>query len=139
VTTLAALALPLAGSDASSYETAVKDFYPRVMDGTVWLFASTLVLAWFYRVPLHPFHRAILVTLAAYTAFFGILLRLFSRYEFMAYRPYVNALNAIACMLLYAWWAYLAWRPLHAADLAYVRTMRRLGVGTVSLAQASGV
>jgi len=139
LTALAALTSPLSNSSASSFETAAKDFYPRVMDGAIWLFAATLALSWFYRVPLHPFHRAVLTSLAMYTAFLGLLLRLCDRYEFMAYRPYMNALNGFACMLVYSWWAYLACRPTPAADLAYVQTMQRLRIGTASLGQGAGV
>jgi len=76
LTAAAALALPLTTSSTSSYETAVELFHPRIMDGTIWFIAVALVVAWFHRLPVHQFHRSILVGLAIYMAFYSTLLRL---------------------------------------------------------------
>jgi len=44
VTTVVAIAVPLVGVPASAYETAVTQFHPRLLDGTIWVIAATL--AW---------------------------------------------------------------------------------------------
>jgi hypothetical protein len=125
-TMVAAVATPLANRPATAYETTVEDFHPRVMDGTLWVIAAALGLAWFYRIPLHPFHRTVLTTLAIYTAFYSTLLRLFAHHEFGVYRPYADAVNSIVSLVIYSWWAWVVWRPSSAADRAHVRTLQAL-------------
>jgi hypothetical protein len=125
-TTLAAIVTPLANTRANSYESSLADFHPRVMDGTIWLVAATLGVAWFYRVPVRPFHSAVLTSLAIYVAFYGTLLRLVSRYDFQVYRPYLNNINYIVFFVITGWWAYLAWRPERASDQAHTRTVQKL-------------
>jgi hypothetical protein len=125
-TIVVAIAAPLAHPPVSSFTTAVEDFHPRVMDGTIWMIAATFAVAWFYRVPLHPFHRAVLTSLAIYTAFFSALLRLFGHYEFNVFRLYANVVNYIVALGICSWWAYIAWRPASTADRAYGQTLQRL-------------
>ncbi len=127
-TIVAAMATPLASPSISSYSTAVRDFHPRVMDGTIWVIAATLTVAWFYRVPVHPFHRAILTLLAAYTAFFSTAMRLLAQHDFNVYLPYLNAVNSVVSLTVNSWWAYVIWKPAGAADHAHGRTLQKLQI-----------
>jgi len=125
-TTVAVISVPLAGAAASSYETAISEFHPRVIDGSIWLMASVLAVAHWYRVPVHRFHGAVLTSLAVYLAFYSTLLRLFAFYDFERLRPYVNFLDRTAYLLLVCWWACVAWRAENTADRARMNTLREL-------------
>jgi hypothetical protein len=132
-TIVAAITTPLANAPTSSYTTALVDFHPRVMDGTIWMIAVALGVAWFYRVPMHPFHRAVLTTVAIYTACFSTLLRLLGRYDLNVYLPYVHAVNSVVALVVCARWLYVIWTPVNAANQAHERTMRKLDAQVPSL------
>jgi len=112
-----------------SYLTVAGELHPRVINGTIWLLAATLGLAQWYRVPLHPFHRAILASLGAYLAVFGVLLHLEGLHGWAA-QPYLNALDPAAYLLLTLYWAHLAWRPESALARAHLATLRKVELRT---------
>jgi len=124
ITIFMSLEMPLTNGRSSSFETALEDFNPRIMDGTIWLIAAMLAVAWFYRVPIHAFHRSVLTLVALYSAFFGTLLRLFGTYTFEVYRPYANAINFVVGAVIWSWWTYLAWRAPTAAERAHLGALR---------------
>jgi hypothetical protein len=106
---LAVLLATAPGRDSQFLEVA-GEMLPRVTMVTVWLLALIFVLAHWYRIPWDPFLFGIGVSLGAYLAVFGVLLRLEGIFGWAA-RPYLNALAPPAYLALTAWWAYLAWRP----------------------------
>lgn len=114
-----------------SYLKVAGDLHPRVINGTIWLLAATLGLAQWYRVPIHPFHRAILASLGAYLAVFGVLLRLEGLHGWAA-QPYLNALDPLAYLLLTLYWAHMAWRPESALARAHLETLRKVELRTAS-------
>jgi hypothetical protein len=114
-----------------SYLTMAGDIHPRVVNGTIWLLAVTLGLAQWYRVPIHPFHRAVLASLGAYLAVFGALLRVWGIYGWAA-QAYFNALDPLAYLLLTLYWAHLAWRPESALARAHVETLRKVELRAAS-------
>jgi hypothetical protein len=61
------------------------------MSGTIWLMAATLALAQWYRVPVHPFHAAVLTSFAVYLAWTTTLESLVAFYGYEAVRPYSAA------------------------------------------------
>jgi hypothetical protein len=137
VTTAAVISVPLAGAATSSFDTALSEFHPRVIDGTIWLIAATLVLARWYRVPVHPFHAAVLTSLAVYLAFFGTLLRSFALYDFDTVFAYANALDSVALLALVCSWAYVTWRPESTGAKGHVETLGKLELRTASLRVAA--
>jgi hypothetical protein len=110
---LAVLLATAPGRD-SQFLAVAGEMLPRVTMVTVWLFALILVLAHWYRFPWDPFLFGIGVSLGAYLAVFGVLLRLEGIFGWAA-RPYLNALDPPASVALTGWWAYLAWRAEPAA------------------------
>jgi len=97
----------------------------RVINGTLWLMVTILVLARWYRVPVHPFHVAVLTGFCLYLPAFSILLTLIQWYGF-GIRSYVNGVDACCYLALTGWWTYNVWRPETAAVAAHVAVARRL-------------
>lgn len=128
LTTVVTLA---ASGGGLSYLTMAGDLHPRAINGTIWLLAATLGLAQWYRVPVHPFHRAILASLGAYLAVFGVLLGLEGLHGWAA-QPYLNALDPAAYLLLTLYWAHVAWRPESALARAHLETLRKVELRTAS-------
>jgi hypothetical protein len=128
LTAAAAASLPLASPDSTSFQTAVASFHPRLLDGTIWLMAAILVIAWWFRVPVHRFHAALLTSLAVYLVFFTWLLRLFAWRDFETTRLYVNAIDPIVFFLVTCRWVHIAWRAENEADRAHMATLRTLQV-----------
>jgi hypothetical protein len=130
VTTAMVLAAPF-DSSVSWFLTMSGHIQPRVVNGTTWILAATMGLAFFYRVPLHPFHTGLISSLAAYLAVFGTLLRLEGLYGWAA-QPYLNALDPAAYLLLTCWWARIAWRPDSEVALAHAEVLRKLELRAAS-------
>jgi hypothetical protein len=132
VTTTVTLGAPIdISTPGSAFLTAISDLHPRVLNGTLWIMAATLGVAVWYRIPLHPFHAALLTSFGAYLALFGTLLRLLGQYGWAAL-PYVNGLDPLAYLLLTCWWTYVAWRPESEAMSLHVETVRKLSLRTSS-------
>jgi len=131
LTTFALIAAPADGANGDLFLLASGQLHPRVLNGTIWLMSATLILAQWYRVPLHPFHAAILASFASYLALFGALLQMEGLHGWTAQR-YLNALDPPAYLVLVCWWLYIAWRPEAATAAAYDETIHRLKLRTVS-------
>lgn len=128
LTTVGVAAISGAGLD---YLTASGRLHPRLLNGTVWLFVTTLALAQWYRVPVHPFHKALQTSFGAYLALFGTLLGL-QGVQGWAAQPYLNAFDPPAYLLLAIYWAHLAWRPETDHARAHVETLRKVELRTAS-------
>lgn len=128
---LTTIAVAAISGDGLDYLTASGQLHPRVLNGTVWLFVTTLALAHWYRVPVHPFHRALQASFGAYLALFGALLGLQGVHGWAA-QPYLNALDPPAYLLLTLYWAHLAWRRDSVHVRAHVETLRKVELRTAS-------
>ena len=131
LTTLAIVAAPTDNSTADLFLIASGQLHPRLLNGTIWLMAATLALAQWYRIPVHPFHAALLASFAAYLTLFGALLRLEGVYGWAAQR-YLNAIDPPAYLLLVCWWAWIAWRPESAMASAHAETIHKLQLKAAS-------
>lgn len=126
LTAIAAVRLPLASPHFTSTQTAITSFHPRLNDGTIWIMAAILVIAKWYRVPVHPFHAGVLTSLALYLLFFTSILRVFGERDFETTRRYVNALDPIGFLLVACWWARIAWRSESDEDRIHMDTVKAL-------------
>jgi hypothetical protein len=104
------------------YLLAAGELHPRVIVATVWIMVATLALATWHRVPVHPFHRGIALSLGLYLTVFGALLRLEGMYGWSVQR-YLNAVDPLAYVAVTGFWAYLAWRPEPAEALEHDRLL----------------
>ena len=97
--------LPDGGGDGSFLTTLL----PRMLNGTVWLFVAAVGVSLLYRVPIHPWHRAIMTGFAAYLTVFGVLLRVIDVFGWRILGV-VNALDPLAYLGLLGYWTWMAWR-----------------------------
>jgi hypothetical protein len=81
----------------------------RLLSGPLCVMLATLVVARASSVTLHPFHAALLWSLAAYLLVFEAQLRLATTYGWPVDR-YLSALEPFGYLGLACWWAYAAWR-----------------------------
>jgi hypothetical protein len=101
----------------SSYPAVFIELEPRVLTGTIWLLTGLALLVIWYRVPLHAYHKAILLGFVPYLLIVTTLLRLLQHYGF-GILPFVQSAEPAAYMLMVAWWAYAAWQPEAAPDVS---------------------
>jgi hypothetical protein len=83
--------------------------YPRITNGTAWLFGALFAVILYYRLPLHALHKAIAFGFMAYLLFLTFALDLIRRSDFGA-RDVVAYANAIGYALVAIYWAWAAWR-----------------------------
>jgi len=95
-----------AGDD---YTQIVGQLQPRVAIGVVWIFSVTVALAAWHRIPLHDFHRAIMLGFVPYLVVFSLLLSLLTQFDSRA-DAFVSYADQVACCLVMAYWCYSVWR-----------------------------
>src|SRR5438128_1435568 len=75
LTFIAVLTAPVDGNTpATAYPAFIREVLPRVVNGTVWLFTAIAGVILWYRIPVHPFHKAVLLAYVPYLLVFTILL-----------------------------------------------------------------
>ena len=119
ITSLALVGVPpgLSGGSPQLYGAALLEWEPRVLMGTVWLLNALALLVIWYRVPLHPYHRAVLLGFVPYLLVLTTVLRMLGHYGWDIL-PLVQSGEPPAYMLLVAWWCHAAWQPEPAADVS---------------------
>jgi hypothetical protein len=121
-TALLALMAQVWPLDNDPYVDFVTVVSPRLQGGVIWFMTSMLAVALWYRVPVHPFHRRVLVSFVAYQALYSALLTLQGNYGFNELRTYIAIVDAIAACS----WVYAAWGPESGTARAHVETLRGL-------------
>jgi hypothetical protein len=104
-------AAPLAGGETLG--PLITRVQPRILNGTIWLLTAVAGLILWYRLPVHPFHKAILTGLVPYLLVFTTALNLLET-EGWQIREDVNHLNTGAYVLLLGYWTWAAWRTAKA-------------------------
>jgi hypothetical protein len=107
----------VSGGSPELYEAALLEWEPRVLMGTIWLLNALALLVIWYRVPLHIYHRAILLGFVPYLLLFTTILRMLRHYGWQIL-PLVQSAEPAAYMLLVGWWCYAAWAPEPAPDVS---------------------
>ena len=82
---------------------------PRMMNGSIWLFAATVGVSLLYRVPVHPWHRAIMTGFAAYLTVFTVFLRLVAVLGWNIF-DLMNTVEPLCYVALLGFWTWAAWR-----------------------------
>jgi hypothetical protein len=88
---------------------------PRLQVAGLWMLAVVPALALRYRVPIHPFHRTILVGLGLYLVVYagllaGIGLAAASRPSYLEAYSRLNAVDPLVYIASLGLWAWAAWR-----------------------------
>ena len=101
----------------SSYGAALFEWEPRILTATIWLLNALAVVVIWYRVPIHAYHKAILLGFVPYLLVFTILLRMLRHYGWDIL-PFVQSAEPAAYLLLMGWWAWAAWEPEGVPDIS---------------------
>jgi hypothetical protein len=83
--------------------------HPRITNGTAWLFGGLFALILYYRLPLHPLHKAIAFGFMAYLLLLTFGLDHVKRSEFGSL-SFISYASSIGYALVAAYWAWSAWR-----------------------------
>ena len=82
---------------------------PLVLSGAIWLLTGTAGVILWYRLPVHPLHKAILVGLVPYLLIFTVSLNLIESRGWEV-RELVSFFPALAWLSLLGFWGAVAWR-----------------------------
>lgn len=91
---------------------------PRVLNGTIWLLTAIAALIVWYRLPVHPFHKAILSGFVPYLLVAATSLSLIESHGW-GIQVQVDYLQTTVYLLTMAYWTRAAWRK----DEATVRVL----------------
>lgn len=98
-------AFPWSSVDYSSF---LEELQPRLLNGTVWLFTAIAALILWYRLPVVPLHKGVVMVYVPYLLFQLVFLRVFVARSWEV--PALGYVNQAAYLLLVACWARVAWR-----------------------------
>jgi hypothetical protein len=113
-------------SGPPTFEMIAGRIQPRLLNGTIWLFAAIAATILWYRLPVDPFHKAILIGFVPYLLIFTTGLNILDSYGWDL-RSFVNFAQVGAYFALMAYWAHAAWLPAAAPVQApeRVRALQR--------------
>jgi hypothetical protein len=114
---IASSAFLIAAPWDGTYRGALLEWQPRMLTANIWLLNALAVVVIWYRVPIHAYHKAILMGFVPYLLVFTILLRLLNHYGWDIL-PVVQSAEPAAYLLLMGWWAWAAWEPEGAPDVS---------------------
>lgn len=106
------------------YTAFVGQIQPRILNGAVWLFSAIAVLILWYRLPILPFYKKVLLSYVPYLLVFTVAMNVlgamgWERGQFMSY------LNQLAYVVLVAFWAHTAWQPVRVPTVEPVHVPLR--------------
>jgi hypothetical protein len=84
---------------------------PLVLFGAIWLLTGIAAVILWYRLPVHPLHKAILVGLVPYLLVFTISLNLIESWGWWEVDDFVIFFPTLAWLLVLGFWTVVAWRP----------------------------
>lgn len=109
--------LVVIGADGSA-RSALGSVLPALRSGAAWLMALLLCLAVYYQLPLHRFHKMVLVGTALHHCVFVSLVGLQGIAGQAEMLGVFNALEPAVFGATVGLWAYAAWRPEPATALS---------------------
>jgi len=101
-------------SEHRNFESFLSELEPRVLYGSVWLFTAIAALILWYRLPVDPFHKSVVLSYVPYLLIFTVtvsVLGMLGRADWEKGWPIVS-LNQLAYLALMVYWARAAWRPI---------------------------
>jgi hypothetical protein len=113
VTTLLAMIGVSAG--AGDFQSFMADLQPRVLNGSIWLFTAIAALILWYRLPVHPFRKAVLTSYVPFLLVFTLSMNAWA--ELRAWTAtgwprawFITHPYQLAYLALMIHWSYAAWR-----------------------------
>lgn len=114
VTLVAAWSTPTGPTTSERVEQQWADLvlamHPRIANGTAWLFGALFALILYYRLPLHPLHKAIAFGFMASLLLLTLGLDQVKRSDDFAALSLVSYAGSLGYTLVAAYWARAAWR-----------------------------
>jgi len=92
------------------YVTFVGQVHPRVLNGSVWLFIATAALVLWYRLPVKPFQKKVLLSYLPFLLIFTVAMNALGALGWERGLA-INYFNQVAYLTLTAFWAWAAWQP----------------------------
>lgn len=111
---LAILAVPVKGAD---YGLLAGQVLPRILNATIWLFTAIAVLVLWYRLPVHPLHKAILIGFVPYLLIFSVTMNALDVFGWEL-RETLGYVHTSAYLLLLLYWCRAAWQRAEAPAMA---------------------
>lgn len=93
------------------YSEILTRLQPPLLMGTIWLLMGIAALILWYRLPVDPMHKAILLGWVPYLLVFSAGLELARRYGWEQFLSPLNYVHTTAYLLLLSYWARAAWAP----------------------------
>ena len=90
-------------------EPIISRVQPLVLSGAIWLLTGIAGVILWYRLPVHPLHKAILVGLVPYLLVFSVSLNMIESWGWEA-SELVNVFSALTWLVVLGFWAAVAWR-----------------------------
>lgn len=90
------------------YVSFVGHIHPRILNGSIWIFTAIAALILWYRVPVHPLHKRVILSLVPYLLFFSVANNALGSLGFVRGWA-MNAANQVAYILLLVYWTFVAW------------------------------
>jgi hypothetical protein len=106
ITCVGMVAMPV---EDATYHSLVDETVPRIANGTVWLLTAISGLVLWYRLPLAPFHRAILLGIAPYLVIMAGARVMLDSSDWRL-RLELGYLETFAYLLVEAYWCRAAWQ-----------------------------
>ncbi len=116
VTALTALS---ASMPDAVYTRSHAEAIPRLAAAAAWILTALAVLVLWYRLPLAPLPRAILMGYAPYLLIFTISLSLLFDASTEHLRPWLGYMDMFAFIVLVNYWIRVAWRTAPEATISY--------------------
>jgi hypothetical protein len=111
-TSAALIGIPLSSID----DMVLLEWHPRVLTGTIWLMNGLAVLITWYRVPVHAYHKAILLGFVPYLLVFTTAVSLLKSYGWLG--TVLELAEPTAFLALLSFWAWASWRPENQPDVS---------------------
>jgi len=86
------------------------NLHPYILAGTLWLFIAISVLILWYRLPVAPLHKALLLGFVPYLLVFTVAINLLRSLGGEVVRVWAGYVKNVAYLALLAYWTYTAWR-----------------------------
>jgi len=125
VTYLAVISVRVSPLGMSGYKALASELLPRITTGTIWLFTAVAAVILWYRLPVDPLHKAILIGFVPYLLVFTVAMNALSAFGWDL-REYAGYAQTIAYMVLAAYWARAAWRQPARAELGTTEAVQQV-------------
>jgi len=109
------LAVIAVSGGAGDFRSFMADLQPRVLNGSIWLFTAIAALILWYRLPVDPFHKAVLMSYVPFLLAFTVSMSAWAKLEagtatIWQRNWFVTHPYQLAYLALMIHWSYAAWR-----------------------------